>query len=32
MVLPKSLGRVYTSLVQPKQQLIGAGKKAEFKL
>lgn len=32
LVLPKSLGRVYTSLVQPKQQLIGAGKKAEFKL
>ncbi|KZN50055.1 hypothetical protein [Pseudoalteromonas luteoviolacea] len=32
LVLPKSLGRVYTSLVQPKQQLIGTGKKAEFKL
>ncbi|MDK1289852.1 hypothetical protein [Pseudoalteromonas umbrosa] len=32
LVLPKSLGRVYTSLVQPKQQLIGAGEKAEFKL
>ncbi|KZN68804.1 hypothetical protein [Pseudoalteromonas luteoviolacea] len=30
--LPKSLGRVYVSLVQPKQQVIGAGQKAVFKL
>ncbi|MBQ4835511.1 hypothetical protein [Pseudoalteromonas luteoviolacea] len=30
--LPKSLGRVYVSLVQPKQQLIDAGQRAAFTL
>ncbi|KZN43635.1 hypothetical protein N474_20450 [Pseudoalteromonas luteoviolacea CPMOR-2] len=30
--LPKSLGRIYVSLVRPKQQVIGAGEKAMFNL
>ncbi|MCF2857180.1 hypothetical protein L1286_06855 [Pseudoalteromonas sp. SMS1] len=32
LLLPKSLGRVYVSLVVPKQQVVGAGQKAQFKL